>query len=49
LEKLDITERARLQLNADSVEVLGDDSQERESNSNGRASMGENIPRDYRP
>lgn len=48
LEKLDITERARLQLNADRVEVLGDDSTKHD---NGRShpSMGDNIPREYRP
>jgi ABC-type lipoprotein export system ATPase subunit len=49
LDKLDITERARLKLNADHVEILGDDSHLAADNGHSRPSMGDNIPRDVRP
>ena len=55
VDRLDLEARreARAELDdvlgdEDRVEVLGDDSQEGDGTSNGRASMGESVPRDYR-
>jgi ABC-type lipoprotein export system ATPase subunit len=48
LESLDITERARLKLNVDHVEILGDDCHYDDDHSS-RPSNGNNTPREYRP